>query len=152
MAGTQLIATGTVAPDFTLGTSDGGQFTLSSARGDSLPLLIFYPKDFTPGCTHQLDEINKNIAALKDAQIRPFGVNPGDAESHAKFEQSLGLTYPLLVDADSSVAEAYGAIKESGEGIERSVVLVGTDGKVVFAERGMPSWDVILDALKSATA
>ncbi len=152
MAGTELIATGAEAPDFTLGRSDGGEFTLSSARGGSLPLLIFYPKDFTPGCTHQLDEINKNIDTLKDADITPFGVNPGDADSHAKFEASLGLTYPLLVDADSSVAAAFGAIKEEGTGIERSVILVGKDGNVVFAERGMPSWDVILEAFKSATS
>lgn len=147
----ELIETGVPAPEFDLKTSTGDTFRLSDARGTSMPLLIFYPKDFTPGCTRQLDEMNANIAALSAASITPFGVNPGDADSHAKFEASLGLTYPLLVDEDSKVAQAYGAIKESGTGIERSVVLIDKNGTVVFAERGAPSWDVILDALKSVS-
>jgi len=144
-----LITTGAEAPDFILKTSDGSDFHLRDAQGTSRPLLIFYPKDFTPGCTRQLDEMNKNIEALKAASIQPYGVNPGDADSHAKFEASLGLTYPLLVDENSKVAAAYGAIKEDGSGIERSVVLVGKDGKVAFAERGAPGWDLILEALQS---
>jgi peroxiredoxin Q/BCP len=146
-----LIETGVPAPDFELKTSTGETFRLSSALGSSLPLLIFYPKDFTPGCTRQLDEMNANIAALSEASITPFGVNPDDADSHAKFEASLGLTYPLLVDEDSEVAQAYGAIKEGGSGIERSVVLIGKDGKVAFAQRGAPSWNIILAALESVS-
>ena len=147
----ELINTGVRAPDFELKTSSGDTFRLSDAIGTSLPLLIFYPKDFTPGCTRQLDEMNVNIAALAAASITPFGVNPGDADSHAKFEESLGLTYPLLVDEDSKVAQAYGATKDDGKGIERSVVLIDTNGVVVFAQRGAPGWDVILEALKSVS-
>ncbi|MGI8484783.1 MAG: peroxiredoxin [Thermomicrobiales bacterium] len=147
----ELIETGVRAPEFDLKTSTGDTFRLRDALGTSLPLLIFYPKDFTPGCTRQLDEMNANMAALSAASITPFGVNPGDADSHAKFEASLGLTYPLLVDEDSAVAKAFGATKDDGIGIERSVVLIDKAGTVVFAERGAPSWDVILEALKSVS-
>ncbi|MGI8404441.1 MAG: peroxiredoxin [Thermomicrobiales bacterium] len=147
----ELIETGVRAPDFELKTSSGDTFRLRDALGTNLPLLIFYPKDFTPGCTRQLDEMNANIVALAAASITPFGVNPGDADSHAKFEESLGLTYPLLVDENSKVAQAYGATKDDGKGIERSVVLIDTDGIVIFAQRGAPGWDVILEALKSVS-
>lgn len=147
----ELIETGVRAPDFELKTSSGDTFRLRDALGTNLPLLIFYPKDFTPGCTRQLDEMNANIVALAAASITPFGVNPGDADSHFKFEESLGLTYPLLVDENSKVAQAYGATKDDGKGIERSVVLIDTDGIVIFAQRGAPGWDVILEALKSVS-
>ncbi len=147
----QLIETGVRAPAFELKTATGDTFRLSDALGTSRPLLIFYPKDFTPGCTRQLEEMNANIEALAAASITPFGVNPGDAESHEKFEKSLGLTYPLLIDEGSGVSHAYGATKDDGKGIERSVVLIDINGVVVFAQRGAPGWDVILEALKSVS-
>lgn len=39
---------GDQAPDFTLPTDDGGEFTLSKLRGKKV-VLFFYGKDFTPG-------------------------------------------------------------------------------------------------------
>lgn len=43
-----MIQPGVVAPDFTL-ESTVGPVTLSSLRGQSNAVLIFYPKDNTPG-------------------------------------------------------------------------------------------------------
>jgi len=145
----ELIEVGAEAPAFSLPTADGETFSLEDARGTSRPLLIFYPKDFTPGCLLQLRAINKAIDDLRAADITPYGVNPGDAASHQRFESMLGLTYPLLVDGEREVAAAYGALKDNGKSIQRSVVLVGKDGKVAFAKRGAPSWELILEALKT---
>ena len=44
----QLIQPGEMAPDFTL-ESTQGMFTLSSLRGQQSAVLIFYPRDNTPG-------------------------------------------------------------------------------------------------------
>jgi thioredoxin-dependent peroxiredoxin len=43
-----MIAAGTLAPDFTLPSDDGGDVTLSSLRGKRV-VLFFYPKDETSG-------------------------------------------------------------------------------------------------------
>lgn len=45
---TDMIQPGELAPDFTL-ESTQGFFTLSSLRGEQHTVLIFYPKDNTPG-------------------------------------------------------------------------------------------------------
>lgn len=43
-----MVQVGDLAPDFTL-ESTKGTFALSSLRGQKHALLIFYPKDNTPG-------------------------------------------------------------------------------------------------------
>lgn len=40
---------GNLAPDFTLLAHDGSQVSLSQFRGRESVLLVFYPKDNTPG-------------------------------------------------------------------------------------------------------
>lgn len=43
-----MIQPGEMAPDFTL-ESTQGTFTLSALRGEKHAVLIFYPRDNTPG-------------------------------------------------------------------------------------------------------
>jgi peroxiredoxin len=47
--------------------------------------------------------------------------------------------FPLLSDADRSIAEAYHAIKLGGFGIQRTVYAINGDGKIAFAVRGAPA-------------
>jgi peroxiredoxin Q/BCP len=146
--GTTLIEVGGEAPDFTVLNDEGARFHLADLRGFRRAMLVFYPKDFTPGCTDQLIQIRKNLEHLRGASIEPIGVNPGDAESHKAFRKEHGLTFDLLVDENADVARAYGALKPGGEGIQRSVVIVGKDGKVIFAEHGAPPWQRILSVMR----
>ncbi len=79
--------------------------------------------------------------------MQPFGVNPAGAESHARYAAKLKLPFPLLSDPARVTARAYGALKDDGKGIARSVVLVEQDGTVVFATRGAPGAQEVLAAL-----
>jgi peroxiredoxin len=79
------------------------------------------------------------------------GVNHGSAESHETFRKELELPFPLLVDTDMEVAKTYGAVKEDGSGISRSVVVVGTDGTVVFASPGAPAHALVINAVRAAS-
>ncbi|CAA9552847.1 MAG: hypothetical protein AVDCRST_MAG87-999 [uncultured Thermomicrobiales bacterium] len=144
-----LIEVGTEAPDFTLKADTGEDFRLRDLRGHIRAMLVFYPKDFTPGCTDQLIQVRKNIEHLRGAGIEPMGVNSGSADSHQRFREEHALNFDLLVDEGDGVARAYGAIKEDGAGIQRAVVVVGKDGKVVFAETGAPPWQRILSAMRT---
>jgi len=143
-----LIEVGAEAPDFVLKNDEGQDFRLSDLRGQLRAMLVFYPKDFTPGCTDQLIQVRKHIDHLRAAAIEPIGVNPGDAESHKAFRKEHALNFDLLVDEDAGVANAYGAIRSGGTGIQRSVVVVGKDGRVIFAEEGAPPWQRILSAMR----
>lgn len=79
--------------------------------------------------------------------VQPFGVNPAGVASHAKYVAKFRFPFPLLSDPDRTVADAFGALKPAGRNIRRSVVLIGRDGRVLFAERGSPSTGRILAVL-----
>jgi peroxiredoxin Q/BCP len=81
-------------------------------------------------------------------RIRPFGVNPASADSHAGYADRLRLTFPLLSDPDLSMARAYGALRPDGLTIARSVVLIDEDGRVAYTQAGAPSAGIVLEALR----
>ncbi len=91
------------------------------------------------------------LTSLRRYDIEPIGVNHGSAESHEEFRKELNLPFPLLVDADLEVTTAYGAVKEDGSGISRSVVVVGKDGTVVFAKPGAPATAFVINAVRAAS-
>ena len=144
-----LIKVGADAPDIQAKTGSGKDFRLSEATESSRVMLVFYPKDFTPGCTTQLVHVQQSLADMRAAGVEPYGVNPDDETSHAKFCDAYNLEFDLLVDEDRSAAEAYGAVKPEG-GVLRSVFVIGQDGKVLFAKEGAPSWDEVAAAIDEA--
>lgn len=144
-----LIQVGADAPDIQATTGSGKEFRLAEATRSSKVMLVFYPKDFTPGCTTQLVNVQQSLADIREAGVEPFGVNPDDEASHAKFCDAYDLEFDLLVDRDRAAAEAYGAVKPEG-GVLRSVFVIGTDGKVIFAQEGAPSWAEVSAAIGDA--
>ncbi len=142
-----LLEVGVEAPEIVAKTGSGEDFRLSDLKGVLRVMLIFYPKDFTPGCTDQLIQVRKNIDHIRRAGIEPVGVNPGDAETHERFREAHALNFELLVDEDMRAAKAYGAVKPEG-GIQRSVFVIGKDGKVMFAREGAPAWQIVLNAIR----
>jgi peroxiredoxin Q/BCP len=81
-------------------------------------------------------------------RVRPFGVNPASAESHAGYAERLRLPFPLLSDPDLSVARAYGAVRPDGLTIARSVVLIEQDGTILYSQAGAPGAEIVLEALR----
>lgn len=144
-----LIQVGTKAPDIQGMTGSGKTFRLFDALESGRVMLVFYPKDFTSGCTTQLVNVQKSLADIRATGVEPYGVNPDDAESHGKFCDAYELEFDLVVDEDRAAAEAYGAIKPEG-GVLRSVFVIDTDGTVIFAQEGAPSWDEVSQAIGAA--
>jgi peroxiredoxin Q/BCP len=81
-------------------------------------------------------------------RIRPFGVNPASAASHAGYAERLGLSFPLLSDPGMGIARAYGAVRPDGLSIARSVVVIGQDGTVAYSQAGAPGADIVLEGLR----
>lgn len=133
---------GAPAPDFTLPDDAGRTVTLSSLKGKNV-VLVFYPGDDTPGCTRQLCEFRDRWEAARERGVEVFGVNPQSARSHVYFRQKFQFPFPLLVDQGRQIAKLYNA---NGLIVKRTVYLIGPDGVIRFARRGMPKPSEVLAA------
>lgn len=143
----QLLPVGSEAPGFEAQTTDGGRISLAQFRGSKSVLLMFYPKDDTPGCTRQMCTARDERAEYETAGVRRFGVNPGGVESHRKFADKYVLDFPLIVDQGARIAQAYGVLKENG-GVARATYLIDPDGKIAYAAAGAHGADEVLGALR----
>lgn len=85
---------------------------------------------------------------MRRNDVEPVGVNPGSAQSHREFREMHEFPFELLVDEGLEVATAYGAVKEVGTGVARSVVVVGKNGKVIFSQAGAPAWPLVANLVK----
>jgi thioredoxin-dependent peroxiredoxin len=130
-----LIEPGRKAPAFRLNDQHGKTHTLADYAGRYL-VLYFYPKDDTPGCTAESCAFQDNLPKFKTGKAAIAGVSILDEKSKAKFAEKYNLTFPLLADADHTVAEKYGVWQEKSRygrkymGIVRTTYLIGPDGKV----------------------
>ena len=116
---------------------------LSDLRGSQNVVLVFYPADETTVCRQQLCEFRDRWALAREKNTLVFGVNPQNAESHAKFRNRREFPFPLLVDRGQRVAALYHA---NGLVVKRTVYLIGPDGVIRYARRGKPEPDEVLAA------
>jgi peroxiredoxin Q/BCP len=91
--------------------------------------------------------VRDDISKFEEKGIKPFGVNPASVEKHLDYVNKKGFPFPLLSDPGRVIASKYGAVKLMAKAINRSVFLIGREGKVVFAEEGMPSDEEILASI-----
>jgi peroxiredoxin Q/BCP len=137
-----MIEPGEPAPDFALESDSGKTIRLSDLRGGPV-LVYFYPKDETSGCTTQACDIRDNWGEFEKAGATVLGISPDSAQSHAGFRLNHKLPFPLLVDSDHAVAEAYGAWGEKKNygrtymGIIRSGFVVDADGNLAAVKRNV---------------
>lgn len=130
---------GDTAPDFSLQDSTGRTVGLKDFKGRST-VVYFYPAAATPGCTKQACDFRDSLASLSAAGYDVVGISPDPVAKLATFAEDEGLTFPLLSDPDHKVAEAYAAWGEKKnygktyDGLIRSTVVVGPDGKVALAQ------------------
>ncbi len=92
-----MIEAGTRAPDFSLSDQDGRQVSLSDLEGQT-SVLVFYPMDFSPTCTDQLNVYQEVLPELEGAGVKLYGISVDSAFAHKAFQQHLGVSIPLLSD------------------------------------------------------
>ena len=140
------------APDFSAVDADGHRWTLSGLRGQKV-ILYFYPVDDTRGCTAQACDFRDSQAEWKEAGYVVLGVSAQGADSHRAFAQKYSLNFPLLIDEDLTLADAFGARPEARPGksipplSNRSTFVIDEDGLLVEAQYGV-KWDGHIDELR----
>ena len=131
---------GQKAPTFCIDDSEGNTHDLEAinASGKSV-ILYFYPRDSTPGCTTQACDFRDQMSRLNNSQYIVLGVSKDSVKSHGNFIEKQQLNFPLLMDEDLSLHNAYGTWRmkmnygKEYMGCARSTFVINPQGELVFA-------------------
>jgi peroxiredoxin Q/BCP len=126
---------GDKAPAFDTTDQDGNAIKLSTFKGKKV-VLYFYPKDLTSTCTVQACNLRDHYKNLLKKGYIVLGVSPDSSQSHQKFIAKHELPFPLLVDTEHKIAEAFGVWGEKKmygrtyQGIHRTTFIIDEKGKI----------------------
>lgn len=126
---------GDAAPAFEARDQHGATHRLQDYLGRKVA-LYFYPKDDTSGCTAQACNLRDDYQCLLKAGIQVLGVSIDGEKSHQKFATKYELPFPLLVDEDKKIVEAYGVWQEKSMygrkylGTMRYTFLIDEQGRI----------------------
>ncbi len=127
---------GTPAPKFTLPASNGKTISLDDFANKQTVVLFFYPKADTPGCTTEACAFRDAAPDYSTANAAVLGISPDPVEDVTNFAQKFHLDFPLLADADHSIAEKYGVWVEKNNygkiywGVARTTFVIDKNGKI----------------------
>lgn len=144
---------GTEAPDFELPDAQGNLVRLSDLRGRPVA-LVFYPLDWSPGCSVQLELYQREYNEFSSRGIELIGISVDSLYSHGAWAHVRGITYQLLSDFHprGEVARRYGVWRERDGFSERAVYLLDADGVVRWTYvspylHHLPPFDELVGAL-----
>jgi alkyl hydroperoxide reductase subunit AhpC len=137
---------GDQAPDFTAETTEG-TIRFHDYIGDSWVILFSHPKDFTPVCTTELGYLAHLKPEFDKRNTKVLGLSIDSVEDHTRWAKDIEETqgrapnYPIIGDADLTVAKLYDMIHPNATGgtqprtaadnaTIRSVFVVGPDKKI----------------------
>jgi len=123
------VAEGKLAPEFSAQDEQGNTIKLSDFKGKKQVVLYFYPKDDTPGCTIEACNFRDSYAQYQSADTQILGVSFDDASSHQAFKDKFQLPFPLLIDADKKIAQAFGVKGEKYP--NRDTILIDKEGIIL---------------------
>ena len=121
---------GDLVPDFEATLEDGRSVRVSELLEDGPVVLFFYPKAFTPGCTAEschFCDLAAEFAALGGQRI---GVSRDSVDTQRRFREEHDFDYPLISDADGSIAKIFGASRLIPTWNKRQTFVINTDGTV----------------------
>jgi peroxiredoxin len=100
------VKVGSVAPDFVLTDLQGKEHRLSDYRGKGV-FLNFWGTWCKP-CEKEMPYINRQYEVYKKQGVEVLAVNVGETKlSVQKFADRFGLTFPIMIDREDQVMNAY---------------------------------------------
>jgi peroxiredoxin (alkyl hydroperoxide reductase subunit C) len=121
---------GAPAPEFTLKTAEGEDFTREDLKGHG-SVLVFYPFAFSPVCTDQLQLYEPLLEDLAGRDVRLYGVSCDSAWAQSAFKEKLGVSSEQLSDFEpkGAASEAFG-VRHPGGFSQRALVITDAEGVV----------------------
>ena len=147
---------GSKAPDFTLKTSEGQDFSLSQLDGQ-WKVLFFYAKDGSPACKRGCLSFKDQYDLFRslEPQVEVIGISQNTVSEHKEFKEDLQLPFTLLSDPERNVAESFKVPVHLGAFPAKSSFVIGPDNTIhhVYDWLFRPRQHVanILSALSSVT-
>ena len=147
---------GRKAPDFTLKTSEGQDFSLSQLDGQ-WKVLFFYAKDGSPACKRGCLSFKDQYDLFRslEPQVEVIGISQNTVSEHKEFKEDLQLPFTLLSDPERNVAESFKVPVHLGAFPAKSSFVIGPDNTIhhVYDWLFRPRQHVanILSALSSVT-
>ncbi len=130
-----MLSIGDAAPDFRLTSDQNQPVSLQDLRGKKV-ILFFYPKDNTPGCTREACDFRDAMSRLTALNTAVYGISRDNVTKHQKFKEKYSLSFPLLVDENGDICQAYGVLDKKSLfgntflGITRSTFLIDEKGVI----------------------
>ena len=134
----------TPAPDFTLPDIDGNAVRLSDFRGKVV--IVNFWATWCPPCRFEMPSLQRAWEKLKDDGGVVIAVHVGGKEDEVwQFMSSYDLSFPIVLDTDSSVIKAWPV-----KGLPTTLV-VDPEGLIRYRAIGAREWDdpAILDAVRA---
>lgn len=150
----EILAPGTVAPDFTLSVTPDQKLSLSALRGQPV-VLAFYPADWSPVCGDQMALYNELHSEFQKYNAEVIGISVDGVWCHAAFAKDRHLHFPLMADFEpkGAVAKKYGIYREKDGICERALFVIDEEGKIFWSYCSPiavnPGADGILEALEN---
>jgi peroxiredoxin len=128
------LSTGTKAPEFKLPDSSGRIVSLSDFKGKRV-LLVFYPLDWSPGCSQQLDLYQQELEEFKKRGVQIIGISVDSIYSHGAWAAVRGIEFPLLSDFHprGEVARKYQVFRDEDGFTERALYLIDENGTIQYS-------------------
>ena len=122
------------ASDFDLQTPDGSRVRLSDFRGK--PLIVNFLATWCPPCRAEMPSIQRAWEQLKGEGIGVIAINVGeDADTIRQFIAQSPVTFPMPMDPDSQVVQAWPV-----RGLPTTFV-VDSEGRLAYVATGEREWD-----------
>ena len=139
------LAEGNRAPDFSIRSLDGRQINLGDLRGQVV-LLNFWGTWCGP-CRREMPEFQRVYAEWRERGFEILAIAYNDSEAAmADFRDEFGLSYPLALDADGAINDAY-AIQT-----RPSSYLLDADGLILARHFGLMNEALLTTLVSQALA
>jgi peroxiredoxin len=151
--GAELLAPGTVAPNFTLNVTPDQTLSLHDLRGKPV-ILAFYPSDWSPVCGDQMGLYNEILPEFHKFGAQLLGISVDGPWCHRAFAEARRFHFPLLSDFEpkGAVARQYGAYRAKEGVSERALFVIEKSGIISWSYCSPvavnPGADGILQALE----
>jgi peroxiredoxin Q/BCP len=136
-----MLQEGDKAPVFKVLTDSGEEFDLANHQNERI-VLYFYPRADTPGCTIESCEFRDTAKKFTKKGVTILGISPDTTKDQSKFKEKFDLNFTLLADADKTIANLYGVMKEKNMygkkvmGVARTTFVID-NGKIVKIFNGV---------------
>jgi len=132
------IVAGNTAPNFSIKSLDGKEFSLNGALQKGPTLLAFF-KIGCPVCQFTFPFLERLYQRNKSSNVTIVGISQNGPEKTAGFIKDYGVTFPILLDREENgyvVSNAYGLT------MVPTLLLVDTDGSVLVSSMGFVKADI----------